>query len=144
MRRGYSNVTRRIVFANFWGSPRSAKGGFRTQLYQLVAHLLSGSAVEREASPEWLGRQRLDIYVPELRLAVEYQGQQHYEPVGVFGGNEALSRTKERDRRKRALCAANGVTVIYFRHDEPLTETVVAGKLKRFLRGRSSRTAPEE
>jgi hypothetical protein len=113
-----------------------------TQLYRLVVYLFSDHAVIREASPEWLGRQRLDIYIAELGLAIEYQGQQHYKSVGLFGGDEALARTKERDRRKRDLCEANGVTLIYFRHDEALTEKVVTGKLKRFLKETSSRTAP--
>jgi len=113
-----------------------------TQLYRLVVYLFSDHAVTREASPDWLGRQRLDIYIAELGLAIEYQGQQHYKSVGLFGGDEALSRTKERDHRKRELCDANGVTLIYFRHDEALTEKVVTAKLKRFLRERSSRMTP--
>jgi very-short-patch-repair endonuclease len=107
-----------------------------------VAYLFSAYEVSREASPQWLGRQRLDIYIPELRLAIEYQGQQHYKSVGLFGGDEALSRTKERDHRKRELCDANGITLIYFRHDEALTEKVVTRKLKRFLKDTSSGVTP--
>jgi hypothetical protein len=105
-----------------------------TQLYHLVVHLFTGHSVTREASPEWLGRQRLDIYVSELGLAIEYQGQQHFSAVDLFGGDEALARTRDRDRRKRDLCEKNGVTLVYFRHDEPLTEKAVMRKLKRFLK----------
>jgi very-short-patch-repair endonuclease len=104
-----------------------------TQLYRLVAHLFSRHEVVREASPQWLGRQRLDIYLPRLAVAIEYQGQQHYAAVDLFGGEEALQRTRERDRKKRDLCEKNGVTLVYFRHDEPLTEKTVLRKLKRFL-----------
>jgi len=57
----------------------------------------------REASPEWLGRMRLDIYLPELHLALEHQGEQHYRPIGVFGGEEAYIRVVERDTLKRQL-----------------------------------------
>ena len=125
------------------GIPKIGEGWIsETQLYRLVTFLFSAYAVDREASPEWLGRQRLDIYIPELHLAVEYQGQQHYKSVALFGGDEALARTKERDQRKRDLCHANGVTLIYFRHDEELTEKVVTRKLKSFLRESSSRATP--
>ena len=34
---------------------------------------------------EWLGRQSLDIYIPSLRIGIEYQGIQHYEAVDYFG-----------------------------------------------------------
>ncbi len=62
--------------------------------------------------PEWLGRQSLDIYIPSLRTAIEYQGIQHYHPVGFFGGEEALAQRQELDRRKRQLCGENGVRMV--------------------------------
>ena len=31
--------------------------------------------------PDWLGRQSLDLYIPSLSTAIEYQGVQHYLPV---------------------------------------------------------------
>ncbi|MBR3052576.1 MAG: hypothetical protein IKG59_00415, partial [Firmicutes bacterium] len=49
--------------------------------------------------PDWLGRQSLDLYIPSLKTAIEYQGIQHYMPVGFFGGEEALSLRQELDRR---------------------------------------------
>ncbi len=62
--------------------------------------------------PEWLGRQSLDLYIPSLQTAIEYQGIQHYRPVGFFGGEEALSQRRELDRQKRELCEENGVRLI--------------------------------
>ena len=62
--------------------------------------------------PEWLGRQSLDLYIPSLRTAVEYQGIQHYLPIEFFGGEEALTLRKELDDRKRTLCAENDVRLI--------------------------------
>ena len=36
--------------------------------------------------PDWLGRQSLDLYIPSLCTAIEYQGIQHYLPVEFIGG----------------------------------------------------------
>ena len=56
--------------------------------------------------PDWLGRQSLDLYIPILRTAIEYQGIQHYLPVEFFGGEEALAQRQELDQSKRS-CVEN-------------------------------------
>ena len=67
--------------------------------------------------PDWLGQQSLDLYIPSLRTAIEYQGIQHYRPVEFFGGEEALMLRQELDRRKRQLCAENEVRLIEWPYD---------------------------
>ena len=62
--------------------------------------------------PDWLGRQSLDLFIPSLRTAIEYQGIQHYRPVDFFGGEEALEQRQELDRQKRQLCEQNDVRLI--------------------------------
>ena len=62
--------------------------------------------------PEWLGRQSLDIYIPSINTAFEYQGVQHFLPVGFFGGDEALLQRQELDRLKREKCENSGVRLI--------------------------------
>ena len=89
--------------------------------------------VIREASPKWLDRQRLDIFIPELNLAVEYQGAQHFKAVPLFGGTEGLKKTQERDKIKKLKCKQNKVTIIYFTYKENLSEDLVIKKLKFFL-----------
>ena len=67
--------------------------------------------------PWFLGRQSIDIYIPEINLAVEYQGQQHYEPVALFGGEEGFKNAQVRDERKRLLLEANSVRLLEWRDD---------------------------
>ena len=62
--------------------------------------------------PEWLGLQSLDLYIPSLKTAIEYQGIQHYYPVDFFGGEEALTDRKEKDLKKKRLCIENDVRLI--------------------------------
>ena len=68
--------------------------------------------------PDWLGRQSLDLYIPSLCTAIEYQGIQHYLPVEFFGGEDALALRQELDQNKRELCALNHVRLIEWPYDK--------------------------
>lgn len=104
-----------------------------TLLFNYIQVLFPGRNVQREASPNWLNRQRFDVYIPELRLAIEYQGQQHYVPVDLFGGKEGLKKTKQRDKEKLQRSKENGVDIIYFSYKDNLTEKLVHSRLKKYL-----------
>ena len=104
-----------------------------TYLYNIIRLIFSEFSVLREASPDWLNKQRLDIFIPELSLAIEYQGEQHFKPVTIFGGEEGFKRNKERDLLKKKLCLKNKVKLIYFNYNEELTEENVMKKLKSFI-----------
>lgn len=103
------------------------------KLYSLIKELFPTHMVQREASPSWLGRQRLDILVPQLSLALEYQGQQHFGPVSLFGGEEGWRRAVERDTVKKSLCDANGIDLVYVHHTHPLTLASLRQRLQRYL-----------
>ena len=74
-------------------------------------------SVVHQWSPDWLGRQRIDIGIPDLCLAFEYNGKQHYESVEFFGGSDGLKATKKRDQLKRQLCKKNGINLIEIKYD---------------------------
>lgn len=61
---------------------------------------------------EWLGQQSLDIYIPDSRIGIEYQGEQHYKAIDIWGGEAGLKENQERDLRKKKLCAENGVVLL--------------------------------
>lgn len=103
------------------------------ETYRLVRRLFPTSTIRREASPRWLGQQRLDLYLPDLALAIEHQGEQHYRPILGFGGERAFEKVKERDERKRMLCRENGVTLVEIRFDTPLTLPNLRARLGRWL-----------
>ena len=75
--------------------------------------------------PEWLGRQSLDLYIPCLETAIEYQGIQHYHCVDFFGGEEALTARKELDQQKKQLCLDNHVRLIEWPYTLDPTESNV-------------------
>jgi hypothetical protein len=104
-----------------------------TLLFKYVDALFADYEVIREASPRWLDRQRLDIYIPELTLAIEYQGQQHYKAVDFFGGEEALEKNRMRDTLKASKCKQNKIDLIYFSYKDELSEKLVVKRLEKYL-----------
>jgi hypothetical protein len=99
-------------------------------LYQIVRHLYPDAVVLRQQRPAWLEGLELDVYLPELNLAFEYQGQQHYHAVKVWGGEEALRELRARDAHKVALCAQQGVRLVTIDYTEPLSETYVRDRVQ--------------
>jgi len=117
------------------GIPNIGEGWVsETQLYHLVRALFPNLRVEREASPQWLGRMRFDIFLPDVKVAVEYQGEQHYRSVERFGGNEGFSKVRERDRLERRLAKEAGVEVVEFKYNEELTEKLVCERILRAMK----------
>lgn len=65
---------------------------------------------------EWLGKQSLDFYIPEINTAIEYQGEQHFTPIRYWGGEKKFAYTRELDIEKNKKATDNKVNVIYFRY----------------------------
>lgn len=60
----------------------------------------------------------LDIWVPQIKLAIEYQGEQHFFPhwstrdKSVVYSRNTLSAIQERDEEKRVACNNLGITLV--------------------------------
>lgn len=68
------------------GIPEIGKGWVsEVSLFTLVRSLFPDAI--HQWRPVFLGLQSVDIYVPSRKLAIEYQGAQHYGPVALFGGD---------------------------------------------------------
>lgn len=64
--------------------------------------------------PEWFTSEEgnvmeIDMYNEELKIAFEYNGKHHYEPIF---GEEALAKTQLRDEYKKTLCESFGIKLI--------------------------------
>ena len=104
-----------------------------TKLYKLISHIFSKHQTVREATPDWITPQRLDIYIPDLRLAIEYQGEQHYKPISIFGGEAGLMNTKKRDEIKKVKCIKNNIDLVYFSYHDDISEETVRSKLHKYI-----------
>lgn len=61
---------------------------------------------------DWLDSLSLDIYIPSINTAIEFQGGQHYKAVKFYGGKEKLEKIKTNDERKAQLCKEKNVRLI--------------------------------
>lgn len=105
----------------------TAKWKSEQQAYAIIKNLYPDAIYQYKAA--WLGFQSLDVFIPNMKIGIEYQGAQHYRPVSLFGGDEGLKRRLELDEEKRQKCKAHGVTLIDWRFDEPLTEEFINLKI---------------
>lgn len=59
-----------------------------------------------------------DFYLPDYNICIEYDGEQHFEPVECFGGEESFIKTRQNDCIKNKYCKKNHITLIRIRYDE--------------------------
>lgn len=83
-----------------------------TELYYAVKKAFPQTQVVQHGHPNWLGKQHFDIWLPRWKIAIEYHGRQHFEPVEFFGGIEAFNDTVRRDEQKARLCEQNRTQLI--------------------------------
>lgn len=58
-------------------------------------------------------RLSLDFYIPNKKIGIEFQGSQHFLPIGMFGYKDGLNERLERDWRKNKLCNEHGIEIYY-------------------------------
>lgn len=125
---------------NGQGCPECAKYGYREKWLREVLEECTEMAFP-SVFPKWLrnpnsGRLlELDCYNKKMKLAIEYQGKQHYQPVEYFGGLDAFLKYKERDRIKWNLCLQKGIILwrIDARNFNHLNESAFKDKMKSEL-----------
>ena len=67
------------------------------------------------------GKLSYDFYVPNKKLLIECQGQQHENPIEIFGGEEQFAIQQEHDKRKREYAKKNGYKLLeiwYYDYDK--------------------------
>ncbi len=83
-----------------------------TDLFYKIKNKFSNYKVVHHSRPNWLGRQHFDIYFPDLNIAIEYQGKQHFEEIEFFGGKESLETNLINDALKKEKCKLNNCILI--------------------------------
>jgi hypothetical protein len=85
--------------------------------------------------PSWLTNpntgmiMELDLFIEENDLAVEYQGEQHFNPTS-FASQEEVEKQKIRDSIKAEILKSRGISLVQVR-----TEDLSVGKMAKKLRG---------
>lgn len=75
------------------------------------------------------------LYVDDKLVGtIEYNGQQHYHPVDVFGGESAFRQQVEYDKRKLFYCLNHGVPILQVAYDYPKRFMSIEDEVIRFLK----------
>ena len=104
------------------------KNSSELTLYKIVKDVFEDAIYQYRT--EWLGKQSIDIFIPSRQIAIEYQGQQHFEPINFFGGKESFIRQQENDNRKKKLCIEHNIILIEWKYNENISTEKLIIKLK--------------
>lgn len=104
------------------GCPLCNKNGRQkeTQLFDFLCKKLQGvKVIQSYRNKNVLGKQEIDIFLPEYKIGVEFQGEQHFEAVdfggyGIEKANKLLLENQERDKKKLNKCLKSGIKLFYF------------------------------
>ena len=75
-----------------------------------------------------------DFYLPEYNILIEYQGKQHYENNGFFGGEEQFKKQQYHDRLKKEYAKKNHYKLLEL-HYSLDTQDKVDKYLNRRIKG---------
>lgn len=61
----------------------------------------------------------IDFFIPNVKIGIECQGEQHFNPVdfaskGDAWANELFEKNIERDKHKHLICEKNGIMLFYY------------------------------
>jgi very-short-patch-repair endonuclease len=59
-----------------------------------------------------------DFYLPKYRIAIEFDGKQHFEPLEFFGGIQSFEKLKLNDKIKSDYCEDNYINLIRIKYDQ--------------------------
>lgn len=78
--------------------------------------------------------QEIDIWIPKYKIAIEYDGEQHFRPIKCFGGEKKFVYTKMMDKIKNKKIKSHSKDIKYFvrfNYTEPITKKYVIEKLTK-------------
>ena len=119
------------IHGEFWQRPQNhlqGKGCFEcsnimnsneSRLFRLLTEKYDNQKVTRQYhNNEIIGQKSIDIFLEDYNIGIEYQGEQHFKPVGMFGGYRGFLDLAERDIKKYEECKNAGIKLLYFTFDK--------------------------
>lgn len=84
---------------------------------KLVESVLKSLNIDFESQKKFEGLKNInllsyDFYLPEYNVLIEYQGQQHYEPVELFGGEDYFLKQQKNDKIKKEFSKSNNIYLL--------------------------------
>lgn len=129
--RGHQFKVRHYSFLQGYGCPQCNESKGEKKLGKALRSIFPMENIRAQDNLVFLGRQKVDFSIRNLKLAFEYDGEQHFRPVdyGCLSekrAKENFKQAQERDKRKGKLCQEKGYVLIRF----PYTKEVNIDNVK--------------
>lgn len=72
-----------------------------------------------------------------VKIFIEYDGEQHYKPISIFGGEEGFKERQKRDKEKDIFCKVNNILLIRVPYYEKNINNFLNQKLKNIKKQKS-------
>lgn len=110
------HITNTITWSNFKKGKR-CKICNESKGEKLISNFLSERGINflreyRFSDCKHKNKLPFDFYLPDLNICIEYDGEQHFYPVDVFGGESEFNEVKIRDSIKNNYCKDNEIKLI--------------------------------
>lgn len=130
LQKSFKNAIENVVREQY-GYPRIGdKWISETMLFHIVKAIYPNETIKRHYRPDWLEGLELDIYIPTINLAFEYQGIQHFKAIDHWGGQQQLKKQQEHDQRKKHICEHLGIRLICVSYDEELSDSHIRNSIE--------------
>lgn len=131
--RRFHNIVENMVREEFSYKRIGEHWPTETTLFNLVKQKFPESKVVFHYRPKFLEGLEIDIFIPDKKLGIEYQGIQHFKAIEFWGGEDALMKRQEHDRKKKALCDSRGIDLVYYYYSDEICEETVHRRLLQYL-----------
>ena len=86
-------------------------------LFEKLTSIFKNECFSWEYKTSWLGKLRIDICIEKHKIAIEYDGEQHFHPINHFGGEAKFKKLIKNDALKERLCEENGFKLFRIKYN---------------------------
>jgi very-short-patch-repair endonuclease len=66
-----------------------------------------------------------DFYLPDLNVCIEFDGEQHFAPFDIFGGEESFNIIQIKDKLKNEYCEKNNIRLLRITYLDENIEKII-------------------
>lgn len=100
-------------------------------VFKLLQEIFPNKKIKRRQRGILPNRLELDFYLPEINLAIEYNGIQHYKKVKFFYSSDSFDKRQFNDELKQKYCKKLEIKLIIIRYDEKLSKELILQKIEQ-------------
>jgi len=118
---------------NYPKIPKDNKWISETILFKIVTEFFKNNEVVFHYRGKELNGFEIDIWIPHLKLGIEYQGIQHYKEMEHWGGKKGLGKRRQNDYEKQLIFKELGYSIVYFDYSEFINRANILNKIWKYI-----------